>query len=621
MFQVNAGDNLTISTVTPPGAPGTTTDNVPRELFFYDPNGNLVATASDNAADGKNAVIQSTALVSGVYKVGISSPESGASIAGEYGLAVQGDTGGFANVAVTATSPAAGSAVEHFTDYVVTFNQPVYVPSLSAGELTIGGMPALSVRLINGRTVDWTINQASLPKGTGLVTPILSADAAGRRIEGVNLTSLAQVSTSFQTGPITLSQFQPVQPLEGMVYDTTATGSLAYSSVVDTYYVSINPSQTLAVIATPLTANMSATVTLISPTGQTIGSATSPAAGKPALLPGTRSLGGGTYTIQVSGGAGQYRLVAYLNAYIDPSGYGGAANNSIASATPIDPYATRFIGHDDRTAVLGQEIAGDLNPVYSFALDQGESASVALSSPNGKNVSFAIYDSSGDLVALSHPGATNYAQGLNEFIAPADGAYFVRVSGNADAQFNLVVTRGADLSATGNNSLFSAQDITATERSGDPSEGGVLGYLTNPSQSIGTDYYVVNANAGDNLLFATSTPSGGPAAFQNGLYTELLLFDPSGNLVAVAAGNAADGRNSIIDFTVPQGDSGHWTIEVTPSQNTPNPTQGEYGLLASGATGTLPAFYVASTNPAPARSWRPRRTSSQRSTSRSIFPR
>ena len=152
----------------------------------------------------------------------------------------------------------------------------------------------------------------------------------------------------------------------------------------------------------------------------------------------------------------------------------------------------------------------------------------------------------------------------------------------------------------GNNSLATAKDITATEQSGDSSKGGVLGYLTNPaSQSIGGDYYVVNVNAGDNLHFATSTPSGGPAAFQNGLYPELLLFNQDGDLVAVAAGNAADGRNSIIDFTVPQGGFGLWTIEVAPSPNTTNPTQGEYGLLVSGATGSRPYFFVASTNPAP----------------------
>ena len=39
---------------------------------------------------------------------------------------------------------------------------------------------------------------------------------------------------------------------------------------------------------------------------------------------------------------------------IDPAAYGGPPNSSIATATPIDPYANKFAGNDDRTAVLGR---------------------------------------------------------------------------------------------------------------------------------------------------------------------------------------------------------------------------------------------------------------------------
>jgi protocatechuate 3,4-dioxygenase beta subunit/glutamine cyclotransferase len=116
--------------------------------------------------------------------------------------------------------------------------------------------------------------------------------------------------------------------------------------------------------------------------------------------------------------------------------------------------------------------------------------------------------------------------------------------------------------------------------------------------AIGTDYYSVNANAGDNLHFATTTPAGGPDEFVNNFYPELLLYDPNGNLVAIANGNASDGRNSVIDFTVPDGDAGKWTIEVTPSPSTQTPTAGEYGLLVTGATGALSPFVVTATTPA-----------------------
>ena len=37
----------------------------------------------------------------------------------------------------------------------------------------------------------------------------------------------------------------------------------------------------------------------------------------------------------------------------DPASYGGPPHSSIATAQPIDPYANKFIGNADRTAVLG----------------------------------------------------------------------------------------------------------------------------------------------------------------------------------------------------------------------------------------------------------------------------
>ena len=50
---------------------------------------------------------------------------------------------------------------------------------------------------------------------------------------------------------------------------------LLTSTDVDTYDLTIDPQQTLAVVATPVTSGMTVTVTLISPTGKVIGTATS----------------------------------------------------------------------------------------------------------------------------------------------------------------------------------------------------------------------------------------------------------------------------------------------------------------------------------------------------------
>jgi hypothetical protein len=409
---------------------------------------------------------------------------------------------------------------------------------------------------------------------------------AGFRLESLEERVLLSMITSLQ----------PVLPLGSLVYESTIDNTLVSSSDTDTYDLTINPQQTLGVMATPVSSGMTLSTTLISPSGLVIGTATSPTPGAPALLPGVQSSKGGTYEILITGGPGEYTVEPVLNAYLDPAPPGGFPNNSIASATAIDPYANNFAGDDSRTAVLGnipsaQASPSSSSPFYSFEVNQGESASIALQSLGGDNVSFTLLDDAGDVIGYSSPDASNYTAGLNNFVAPYDGTYYVQISGEPGAQFNLVVTRGADFNTQPANQYPSAQNITATELSGENKLGGVLGYL---QRANGTDYYSVNANAHDNLAFTTTTPSGGPGLFGNTLDTELLLFDPNGNLVAIAAGNAPDGRNSVIDFTVPSGDAGTWTIAVT----SPDGTSGEYGLLATGATGALSPFYVSGTTPA-----------------------
>ena len=119
-------------------------------------------------------------------------------------------------------------------------------------------------------------------------------------------------------------------------------------------------------------------------------------------MPGVQSSTGGTYQIEVSGGPGEYTVTPTLNALVDPAAYGGPAHGTIATALAIDPYANSIVGHDTEAAVLG-DIGNDASPTYSFELDQGVSATIAVDSLNGMNVSFSVYDDQGDLLALSSP--------------------------------------------------------------------------------------------------------------------------------------------------------------------------------------------------------------------------
>jgi len=348
-------------------------------------------------------------------------------------------------------------------------------------------------------------------------------------------TLVSGLTTNFTVtgGTSDLTGLTPVLPLGSLVYQTTVDNALLSQNDTDTYDLAIDPHQTLAVIVTPVTPGMTATVNLISPAGNVIGTATSPSSGAPAVLYGVQSSLGGTYQFQVSGGPGEYTIQPILNAYVDPAAYGGAPNNSIATATTIDPYANKFIGHDDRTAVLGEALQKQ-GPVYSFSLNQGESASLALESLNGKKASFTLYDDNGNVLGKSYPGATNYTQGLNNFVAQADATYYVQVTGDPQVKFNLVVTRGADFTTQNHNTLGTAQDVTATQQSGDNSLGGALGYLVNPSGAqVSSTIEGIDYN-GSNSVFPP--PPDSNAAVGNGFVSETVnvqfrVWDTSGNLL------------------------------------------------------------------------------------------
>ncbi len=174
---------------------------------------------------------------------------------------------------------------------------------------------------------------------------------------GVPLQNSFVINFTMPAGTTTISNLQPVLPLGSLVYDPAIDNVLLTSTDVDTYDLTIDPDQTLSVIGIPITPGMTLTVTLISPTGHVIGQESSSTPGATVLLPAVQSAKGGTYQIVITGGPGEYTVQAVLNALVDPAAYGGASNNSIATATPIDPYANKFAGNDNRTAVLG-EITG-----------------------------------------------------------------------------------------------------------------------------------------------------------------------------------------------------------------------------------------------------------------------
>jgi hypothetical protein len=98
-----------------------------------------------------------------------------------------------------------------------------------------------------------------------------------------------------------------------------------------------------------------------------------------------------------------------------------------------------------------------------------------------------------------------------------------------------------------------------------------------------SDSYRVNANAGDQLVIKTTTPLDGPNLPENLLDPRIELLNPVGTLVASNDNGAPDGKNALINYTVPVGAGGQYTVRVHGSQT------GEYTLAVTGATGIASA--------------------------------
>jgi len=232
-------------------------------------------------------------------------------------------------------------------------------------------------------------------------------------------------------------------------------------------------------------------------------------------------------------------------------------NYTVGTAQPVSP---QYYAYD----VLGSiNTVSTPNEFFSYHLNSGDQLAtyVQTGHPATQSPEALLYDPNGNLVAVAAGNASDGSSSIIDFTIPNGDA------GNWTSQ----VTTSPNLPPANFNF-----DLRIS--------GPFLKYQTDVLGTYdSTDhsgFYAVAANAGDNLQFFAK--AGTPGA------TELLLYDPNGNLVAVAAGNASDGISSIIDFTVPGGDTGNWSAEVTGSPNVSGPNFFNYDLQISGATGLGP---------------------------------
>ena len=121
---------------------------------------------------------------------------------GEYVLSVTGETGALAPVTVTNVNPAAGTLIQSPASVTVDFSQSIYLPSLSASELTItdlthpgqGTITATGYTVVNDHEVTWY-----LPSGFNGSSEDNRLDIAGGQIQDLSDVTLAAFSEDFTT--------------------------------------------------------------------------------------------------------------------------------------------------------------------------------------------------------------------------------------------------------------------------------------------------------------------------------------------------------------------------------------------------------------------------------------
>jgi hypothetical protein len=210
----------------------------------------------------------------------------------------------------------------------------------------------------------------------------------------------------------------------------------------------------------------------------------------------------------------------------------------------------------------------------SIPVVAGNNLDITLTSPDlgpSQGTELLLFDGQGNLVAIAAGNGSNGSSVLT-YNATTGGDWSVAVTNvaNGTYNFNLGINGYSGTGMPVLEQTFSGQTSSATQQFTDVS---------------------IPTNGGDILQLNGTSPDLAP-----GNNTALLLFDNNGNLVAVAAGNGADG-SSLLNYQVPGVDGGLWTAEVEDL----SPSAYEYNLSVYGETAgnPFPEYPTTTTTPTP----------------------
>jgi subtilisin family serine protease len=168
----NAGDVVSLQTSTPSDGPFEFVNDLDPAIDVYDPLGNLVGSDDNSASDGRNALLNFTAALGGIYRVRVHAIAT----QGEYYLRISGSTATGPAPSVVHTDPPDGATLNAINTYTLDFSEGIAPTSVQASDLLVNGIPAVAVSQLDGDTLRFAIDPAAIT-GDGLYTVTMAGGA------------------------------------------------------------------------------------------------------------------------------------------------------------------------------------------------------------------------------------------------------------------------------------------------------------------------------------------------------------------------------------------------------------------------------------------------------------
>ena len=256
-------------------------------------------------------------------------------------------------ISVASTNPPNGAAVGLPISHLdLNFDEAVDGGSIGPGDLTLSQGSIVSASLLDSDTVRYTLTGIStegtlnVSLGAGAVADVWGNPGAA--YSGSFTTDIAAVA--FPT-PLTAAT-----PLGSLIYSGSTSGTIAPAGDTDSFTIELDAGQTLTALVDPA-ATLRPMVSIASPDGASLGTATAPAADEKAVLQTVVARMAGTYTVTVGslgGTSGTFSLQLTLNAALEAEEHGGAINDTLATAQDLNgSFLALGEGTAQRGAVVG----------------------------------------------------------------------------------------------------------------------------------------------------------------------------------------------------------------------------------------------------------------------------